>query len=63
MKPRKRDGTRVDPLSGGEENLPPEPLRTVPKGKKANATNALIPGTGKPVKDVRGRIAKRVVGT
>ena len=63
MNERKRDKTKVDPASGAEENEPAQPLQTVPKGQKANATSAVIPGTGKVVKDVAGKEAKRVVTT
>ena len=63
MDKSKRDKTKVDPLSGAEEREPAQPLQTVPKGKKANATSAIIPGTGEIVKDTTGKEAKRVVGT
>jgi hypothetical protein len=63
MNPGKRDKTKVDPLSGAEDVEPAQPLQTVPKGKKANATTAIIPGTGEIVKDVTGKEAKRVVDT
>jgi len=63
MEPSKRDKTKVDPLSGAEEAEPAQPLQTVPKGKKANASSAIIPGTGEIVKDVTGKEAKRVVDT
>ena len=63
MKERKRDKTKVDPASGAEESEPAQPLKTVPKGQKANATSAVIPRTGKVVKDVAGKEAKRVVTT
>jgi hypothetical protein len=59
----KRDKRKVDPLSGGEEAKPAKPLETVPKGRKANATSAVIPGTGQIVKDLKGQEAKRVVDT
>jgi len=63
MDKRKRDKTKVDPLSGAEDKEPAQPLQTVPKGKKAEAKSAIIPGTGEVVKDVTGKEAKRVVGT
>jgi len=63
MSEGKRDKTKVDPLSGAEEKAPAQPLQTVPPGQAANATSAVIPGTGEVVKDVTGREAKRVVGT
>jgi hypothetical protein len=63
MDENKRDKTKVDPLSGGEEGEPARPLQTVPEGRKADATSATIPGTGEVVKDVTGKEAKRVVGT
>jgi len=63
MAEHKRDKRKVDPLSGGEEEKPATPLETVPKGRKPNATSAVIPGTGQVVKDVKGKEAKRVVDT
>jgi hypothetical protein len=63
MDKTKRDPTKVDPLTGGEEQQPAQPLQTVPEGRKADAISAMIPGTGEVVKDVKGREAKRVVGT
>lgn len=51
MEPRKIDKTKVDPLTGAEEEKPAKPLETVPHGQPANATTAEIPGTGLPVKD------------
>ena len=63
MSARKRDKTKVDPLSGAEDREPAQPLQTVPKGKRANATSAIIPGTGEVVKDVTGKESKRVVRT
>ena len=63
MSERKRDKAKVAPASGAEEDQPAEPLKTVPKGKKANATNAVIPGTGAVIKNVAGKEAKRVVNT
>ena len=45
----KRDKTKVDPLSAGEENEPARPLETVPEGQKANASTAVIPGKKSPV--------------
>jgi hypothetical protein len=63
MNKHKRDQAKVDPLSGAEEPGPAQPLQTVPKGEKANAAAAVIPGTGTVVKDLKGREAKRVVDT
>jgi hypothetical protein len=63
MDEQKRDKTKVDPLTGAEENEPAQPLQTVPPGQKADATSAVIPGTGEVVKDVTGKEAKRVVTT
>ena len=63
MTTHKRDKTKVAPASGAEEDEPAQPLKTVPKGKRANATNALIPGTGEVIKNVAGKEAKRVVNT
>ena len=51
MEPRKIDKTKVDPLTGAEDEKPAKPLETVPPGLPANATTAEIPGTGRPVKD------------
>jgi hypothetical protein len=61
--PNKPDKTKIDPLSGGEEPRPARPLETVPEGQHADATTAVIPGTGKVVPDATGREAKRVVRT
>ena len=47
MDESKRDKTKVDPLTGGEEKEPAQPLQTVPEGQTPNATTAVIPG---PVK-------------
>jgi hypothetical protein len=64
MRDKKRvDKTKVDPLTGAEHAEPAEPLKTVPPGKKPNATSATIPGTGESVKDVTGKEAKRVKNT
>jgi hypothetical protein len=63
MDEMKRDKTKVDPLSGGEESEPAPPLETVPPGQKPNASTAVIPGTGEIVTDVTGKEAKRVVDT
>lgn len=60
-KPPRVDKRKVDPLSGAEESQPAAPLQTVPVGKTADATSAVIPGTGEVVKDADGREAKRVV--
>lgn len=59
----KREKTKTDPLSGGEESEPAQPLKSVPPGQPANATTATIPGTGEVIKDAEGNEAKRVVGT
>ncbi len=63
MNEKKRDKTKVDPASGAEEEQPAQPLQTVPKGQQPRATSAVIPVTAKPVKDVTGKVAKRVVDT
>jgi hypothetical protein len=63
MDENKRDKAKVDPASGAEEPEPAEPLQTVPEGQKADATSAVIPGTGEVVKDAGGKEAKRVVRT
>jgi hypothetical protein len=61
MEPQKIDKTKVDPLTGAEEEKPAQPLETVPEGQPANAATAVIPGTGRPVKD--GDQDRRVVNT
>ena len=43
------------------EEKPAKPLETVPEGQPANATTAVIPGTGRPVQD--GGKEHRVVTT
>jgi hypothetical protein len=63
MDENKRDKAKVDPASGAEEKEPAQPLQTVPEGQPANATTAVIPGTGEVVKDTVGEEAKRVVRT
>jgi len=63
MDENRRDKTKVDPVSAGEEPEPARPLETVPEGQKPNATTAVIPGTGDVVKDDTGKEAKRVVHT
>ena len=63
MNEQKRDKTKVDPTSGAEEKEPAQPLQTVPPGQQPDATSAVIPGTGKVVKDTTGKEAKRVVNT
>jgi hypothetical protein len=63
MNPNQRDPTKVDPLTGGEEAEPAQPLQTVPPGQPPNATSAEIPGTGEVVKDITGKEVKRVVRT
>ena len=60
---KKRDKTKVDPLTGAEEPQQAEPLQTVSPGARPNATTAVIPGTGEVVRDVTGKEAKRVVDT
>lgn len=56
-----RDKTRVDPLTGAEEDQEAHPLQTVPEGQPANATTAVIPGTGAVITDDQGKEIKRVV--
>jgi hypothetical protein len=63
MDESKRDKTKVDPVSGSEEPEPARPLATVPPGRKADATPAVIPGTGQVIQDDTGKEAKRVVDT
>jgi hypothetical protein len=63
MSTQKRDKRKVDPTSGAEDKEPAKPLETVPPGKPANATNAVIPGTGEVIENVRGKEAKRVTRT
>lgn len=63
MSEGRRDGTKVDPLTGAEEERPAQPLETVPEGQSANATTATIPGTGKAIKGDDGEEVKRVVTT
>lgn len=63
MEEQKRDKTKVDPLSGGEEDRPAPPLETVPEGQPPSAANAVIPGTGEVIQDTTGKEAKRVVRT
>src|SRR5262245_5666117 len=63
MYEHKRDKTKVDPASATEEEKPAPPLETVPPGEEVNATTAVIPGTGKPIKDDEGKEVKRVVTT
>jgi hypothetical protein len=63
MKEQKRDKTKVDPLTDGEDDKPAKPLETVPPGQPANATTATIPGTGRVVRDVKGKEVKRVIDT
>ena len=63
MNENQRDRTKVDPLTGAQEQEPAAPLKTVPPGQTPNATTAVIPGTGEIIKDVTGREAKRVVDT
>jgi hypothetical protein len=59
----KRDPTRVDPVSGGEEPKPAAPLQTVPQWERPDATSAVIPGTGKVIRDTGGGEARRTVTT
>ena len=56
-----RDKTRVDPLTGAEDAQQARPLDTVPEGQPANATTAVIPGTGTIITDEQGKEVKRVV--
>ena len=63
MDEERRDPRKVDPLSGAEEEAPAAPLNTVPPGRPANASTAVIPGTGVVIDDVTGKEAKRVVDT
>jgi len=63
MDQNKRDKARVDPLTGAEAAEPAQPLKTVPEGQEADATSAVIPGTGEVVRDDTGKEAKRVVRT
>ena len=63
MSERKRDKTKVDPLSGAEDKQPAQPLQSLPEGQPADATSVVIPGTGEVVKDRSGNEAKRVVRT
>lgn len=63
MSELKRDKTKVDPLTGGEEPEIAEPLKTTVKGDKADARSVVIPGTGQIVKDAAGKEAKRVTRT
>ncbi len=63
MRRNKRDKTKVDPLSGAENEMPAAPLKTKAQGKKATASSVVIPGTGEVIKDVTGKKAKRVVRT
>jgi hypothetical protein len=58
-----RDKTRVDPLTGAEEDHEARPLETVPEGQPANATTATIPGTGTVITDDQAREIKRVVNS
>jgi hypothetical protein len=58
-----RDSEEVDPLTGAEEAKKTQPLETVPKGRKPNASNAEIPGTGRVMKGIDGNEAKRVTTT
>lgn len=63
MDEQKVDKTKVDPLTAGEEPGPAQPLKTVPPGKEPNATNAVIPGSGTPIKDLSGKEVGRIVRT
>ncbi|HEX5273629.1 MAG TPA: hypothetical protein VFW33_24200 [Gemmataceae bacterium] len=63
MNTNQQDRTKIDPLSGAQDEEPAAPLRTVPKGQSPNATTAIIPGTGVVIKDDQGREVKRVVDT
>jgi hypothetical protein len=63
MDENRRDKTKVDPLTGGEEKEPAQPLQTVPEGATPNATSAVIPGSGVPVEVAGDKDGKRVVDT
>jgi hypothetical protein len=63
MDENKRDKTKVDPLTDGEAKERAAPLETVPEGQPANATTAVIPGTGEVVQDDTGKEARRIVRT
>lgn len=60
MKRQKRDKTKVDPLTGAEEQQPAEPLTSAPPSEPANASNVIIPGPGEVIVDVNGDEVKRV---
>ena len=62
MPQKKRNKAKVDPLTGAEQRKPAAPLKTA-RGKQPNATNVIIPGTGKVVRDIKGKEAKRVITT
>jgi hypothetical protein len=63
MREKKRDKTKVNPLSGAEDKEPAAPLKTLRKGQKASASTVIIPGTGEVIKDVTGKEARRLVST
>jgi len=64
MNKDKRDKTKVDPLTAGEEPKAPRVYReAAEKGGPVNAETAEIPGTGKIIKDRDGNEAGRNVGT
>jgi len=63
MREKKRDKTKINPISGAEDKEPAAPLKTLRKGQKASASTVIIPGTGEVIKDVTGKEAKRVVTT
>jgi len=58
---RRVDKTKVDPLTGAEEEKPASPLETVPPGQPAKANTVIIPGTGRKIDTGEGE--KRVVNT
>lgn len=61
MDAARRDKTKVDPLTGAEDEQPAVPLQSIPPGEAANATTAVIPGTGEVIIDETGKEVKRVV--
>lgn len=63
MRGQKRDKRKVNPLSGAEDKKIASPLRSLRKGRKANASSVIIPGAGRVIKDIAGKEAKRIVNT
>ena len=59
---RRIDKRKVDPLTGAEDREVAKPLKSVPKGKRANATTAVIPDTGRRVASKNGK-ERRIVTT